>query len=203
MIGDRGSDVKAAELPLVPQIDAVAVFAAGAQYAQRNVLRQRVALATHCEGARDVCTKNPGVLQCNPKSLAREPAVKACTFLREFMLPFLGFSEKQSFDLMPELESESEEEEYGKNAGEQPRESCAEGEDQGFVVLASPVFLAEYTDATAWTPVSGTSRRKEHQQDEGFVVVACAEVLTAAGGRDEAEALLRVEPLDRARRHAA
>merc|ERR1719379_1927424 len=44
-------------------------------------------------------------------SLAREPAVKACTFLREFMLPFLGFSEKQSFDLMPELESESEEEE--------------------------------------------------------------------------------------------
>merc|ERR1719313_2119829 len=36
-------------------------------------------------------------------SLAREPAVKACTFLREFMLPFLGFSEKQSFDLMPEL----------------------------------------------------------------------------------------------------
>ena len=76
--------------------------------------------------------------------------------------------------------SESEEEEYGKNAGEQPRESCAEGEDQGFVVLACPVFLAEFTDATAWPPVSGTSRREEHQQDEGFVVVGCAEVLAAA-----------------------
>ena len=76
--------------------------------------------------------------------------------------------------------SESEEEEYGTNAGEQPRESCAEGEDQGFVVLASPVFLAEYTAATAWPPMSGTSRREEHQQDEGFVVVGCAEVLAAA-----------------------
>lgn len=50
-------------------------------------------------------------------SLAREPAVKACTFLREFMLPFLGFSEKESFDLMPELESESEEEEGVEQEG--------------------------------------------------------------------------------------
>ena len=64
-------------------------------------------------------------------SMASEPAMKAFFFLRDFILPFLGFSEKESSDLMPELESESEEEGEGGEEGTEGRGQAESGAAAG------------------------------------------------------------------------